>query len=380
MACVWWVAGMASACDVRVLKTLSRTACAPNVTFGCHANGDRAGVWVADGCRGRFEVDGVRLRCGTWNVHGARETCSAGRHTCAPFEETCEHADMIGVVPLRRRPTLVAEVQGLPCTGHALPGVKTIGGMWAALDEANRRRLNGTGWQGEGLEGRSSELEIGAWLQAPSRVGLTVEEGLTVCEIGLNAGHSAVAWLCAFPGSHYKSFDLLHKHSSRSTTAFLQQTFPGRFAVYGGDTRETLPRVVLDANRDGWACNVFSIDGGHTLEVAGSDLRHGRELVRPGMHVVVMDDLRCQAHYCEEPTAVWDAAREQETLEEVGRCGVEFLGEWSDTPLAAFPEHGWCFGRYATRVDRGDHRLGGSSRLHGNSARASPVGPQRTDR
>ncbi len=80
--------------------------------------------------------------------------------------------------------------------------------------------------------------------------------GITnICEVGFNAGHSALAFLVGVPNSRVVSFDLgAHLYV---TTAFdvLNDMFPGRLQLVLGDSEETIP-AFIQQNPD-FKCNIL---------------------------------------------------------------------------------------------------------------------------
>jgi len=145
-------------------------------------------------------------------------------------------------------------------------------------------------------EGGAPLFELESWLTS------TVEAPRKICEIGLNAGESATAWLCAFPQATYVGFDLMQYNASIDAASWLKWAFPGRVRVVAGDTAVTLPQYV---STHAGSCDVLSIDGGHGFDIAYSDLSHFRRLARGERHVLLMDDLRCPHWWCKPPTAAW---------------------------------------------------------------------------
>lgn len=176
------------------------------------------------------------------------------------------------------------------------------------------------------MEGHSKDDAGEAWLQMVTELG--INKPLRICEVGLDAGHSAVRWLCAFPEATLVSFDLFEHNASHIAAGFLSRSFPGRFRVVGGDTRNTLPA----ANHVRLNCDIISIDGGHTEEVARNDINRLRPHAST-KHALLIDDVRCAWWLCRDPTRVWvDAIAAGLIVEhrcEVHRCC-----------------RGWCAGRY----------------------------------
>jgi hypothetical protein len=212
------------------------------------------------------------------------------------------------------------------CNGNLI-GATSIGEMRRRL---RQHMLRSTG----GAEGFAPSYEIQSWLEAAS-----AQRPRQICEIGFNTGSSALAWLCTFPGAAYTAFDLMRYNQSREAKEFLLHAFGrDRMKVVAGDTLETLPSYARSHPR---SCDVMSVDGGHSLRIAYSDLSNMRLLARSASNLVVMDDLRCGWGWCVEPTAAWQYLRQAGVLRESG-CSV--MGCCS----------GWCFGEYDLNASQPD--------------------------
>ena len=198
------------------------------------------------------------------------------------------------------------------CTANAL-GVKTMVAMLKLLHSNRPER---------GREGQASAYELDSWLEAPVRAR-------RICEIGVNAGESAVAWLCAFPESTYLGFDIAVSQATLDATLFLERAFPGRFRLIRGDTLTTLPH---HARQNPHSCDVVSVDGGHKLQIAYSDLTYMR-LLAAREATLVMDDLRCSWWFCKDPTSAWSFFVRRGVVQEHG-CFVKGCCE------------GWCWGKF----------------------------------
>ena len=186
-----------------------------------------------------------------------------------------------------------------------------------------QRRAHPESWSSH--EGGSPIYELESWLNSPT----ADESPRQICEIGLNAGESAVAWLCTFPSASYLAFDLARYNASNDAAAFLRTAFPGRFHLIAGDTFTTLP---LHARAHPGTCDIFSVDGGHEFNVAYSDLSYARVLASE-RSTIVMDDLRCTQWWCKPPTAVWHFFRENGLIHERG-CVISGCCT------------GWCWGSF----------------------------------
>ena len=107
-----------------------------------------------------------------------------------------------------------------------------------------------------------------------------------ICEIGFNAGHSTFQWLSANDNVHVYSFDLGQYHYTHVMAEFLRTQFPGRLTMIYGDSTRTVPIFA----QLGTKCDIVVIDGGHTYDVAKSDLYNMKVLANKQHHIVIFDD------------------------------------------------------------------------------------------
>lgn len=114
----------------------------------------------------------------------------------------------------------------------------------------------------------------------------------TICEIGFNAGHSALLWLLASPASRVVSFDLA-RHSAVDVALRWLRNHPklnasSRLELIRGPSNDTVPRFAAKSANP--RCQVLSIDGGHGRAVAQQDLINMRLLADPCRHLALIDD------------------------------------------------------------------------------------------
>ena len=107
--------------------------------------------------------------------------------------------------------------------------------------------------------------------------------------MGVNAGHSALLALSCNARLEYYGVDLNEHSYTPQCVEFLQREFPGRVKFFAGDSRQVLPRLV--ARRNEYAFDLIHVDGGHTSEVAFSDLSNAIALAKglAGRHLLVDD-------------------------------------------------------------------------------------------
>lgn len=181
-------------------------------------------------------------------------------------------------------------------------------------------------------EGAASSAELASWLNVSSSLSPR-----TICEIGVNAGDSAVHWLCAHPKATYVGFDLGRFNVTSDAAEFLTHAFPNRFKLIRGDSLTTLPRHAMEHPR---SCDVMVVDGGHSMHLAYSDLAYMRVLARdPERHVVIMDDVRCGQWWCVPPTTVWAFFQRMGIVRETS-CLIDGCCS------------GWCWGSFDLKAEQ----------------------------
>ncbi len=104
----------------------------------------------------------------------------------------------------------------------------------------------------------------------------------SILEIGFNAGFSALLYLLANPTLKVAGLDLGEHEYAKKCLEVLQNDFPGRITVLFGDSRKTLPSLTTT-----YAC--IHIDGGHSEEVAKSDVQQSVRLLKPNGFLLIDD-------------------------------------------------------------------------------------------
>jgi len=133
--------------------------------------------------------------------------------------------------------------------------------------------------------------------------------GKTICEIGVNGGHSSALMLAnSDPSNTYIGFDLdpagqagINKQGQHDETTlnavqqsrvmkahrYLNDYFSGRFKLVLGDSKVMGPKYLGQNNI---TCALLSIDGDHSPQGIVGDWRAFRPFVEPGT-LVVLDDV-----------------------------------------------------------------------------------------
>ncbi len=103
-----------------------------------------------------------------------------------------------------------------------------------------------------------------------------------VMEIGFNAGFSTLLMLISNPLISVTCFDLGEHTYTMPCYEKLKETFGDRINIIIGDSTKTLPKVNC-------TFDLIHIDGGHSSEVANSDIMNSYRLSRQGT-ILIMDD------------------------------------------------------------------------------------------
>lgn len=111
----------------------------------------------------------------------------------------------------------------------------------------------------------------------------------TICEIGFNAGHSAIAYLAVNPTAHIVAFDLGHWEYTSHAFTEIQNMFPHATIelVLGDSKRSVRDFAALHPN---FRCNLLFIDGDHTVNGAIADMKYMAALADPAYHLLIVDD------------------------------------------------------------------------------------------
>jgi predicted O-methyltransferase YrrM len=116
----------------------------------------------------------------------------------------------------------------------------------------------------------------------------------TICEIGMNAGHSTAVFLSAAGrDARLVMFDLGTFSYSQSAMSLLRELFPEQIEFHIGDSRVTLPVYLARQRQAGRPrpCDLFSVDGDHSYAGVKADLLTAIEATRAG-GVIVLDDMK----------------------------------------------------------------------------------------
>jgi predicted O-methyltransferase YrrM len=123
-----------------------------------------------------------------------------------------------------------------------------------------------------------------------------------IAEIGFNYGLSSYTFLDANPRSLVCSFDLAEFSYTAPAKQHIDDVFTGRHTLVLGNSIQTVP--AFSRMNSTLRFDLIFIDGGHTYEIACSDLINMRSLATKDT-VVVMDDITPWKLCGVGPTRAW---------------------------------------------------------------------------
>jgi len=108
----------------------------------------------------------------------------------------------------------------------------------------------------------------------------------TICEIGFNTGHSSYM-LTSNQKARVVSFDIGRHPYTRKVAELFAKRYGHRFTLAFGDSRITVPE--FHRTHPDVTCDLMLVDGGHTRDIALSDLSNFRRMASE-RNILVFDD------------------------------------------------------------------------------------------
>ena len=205
--------------------------------------------------------------------------------------------------------------------------------MWKVLDEATLVAENyvhdpGAWWKAMGHAAQFPE-QVASFRRLMAMPRL---RNGWICEIGFNAGHSAIMWLHD-TSARLVEFDLQTLPYSEASRILVESAFPGRVHFHVGKSRQTVP-LYASRVRNGTAppCDLWLVDGDH-----GNGARHDVMNALSASHagtIVVVDDASLRFPMLRK---CWRIHVALGSIRELS-C-VQLRPKWG-----AHKAKGWCFG------------------------------------
>lgn len=109
-------------------------------------------------------------------------------------------------------------------------------------------------------------------------------------EIGFNAGHSSAVFLSVLPkDGSILFFDLNDHKYAKPCYNFMKENFPQVKDFIAGDSRETMRKYIEENPQEQGSYDCVHVDGGHSEEVALSDVNYSNILLKKG-GILILDD------------------------------------------------------------------------------------------
>lgn len=143
--------------------------------------------------------------------------------------------------------------------------------------------------------------------QMKDLIAFTRKENINIMEIGFNAGNSSEVFLKNNLTCKVTSFDIGTHDYVIKCKEYIDKNYPNRHTLILGDSTLTV-REFIQNNKDGIKFDFIFIDGGHTYEVAKTDITNCFDLAHEDT-IVALDDTvftkEWQSFWNVGPTTVW---------------------------------------------------------------------------
>ena len=139
---------------------------------------------------------------------------------------------------------------------------------------------------GEPLEGNIFEEDpndVDIFLPKRKNVILSCKNKNKALEIGFNSGYSAVLILLSNPDIYLTCVDIAWHRYTIPCYKQIKKDFGDRIQLLVGDSRAVVPTIVDEFD-------LVHIDGGHSLDIARSDIINTNKLLKKNS-VIIMDDV-----------------------------------------------------------------------------------------
>ena len=151
----------------------------------------------------------------------------------------------------------------------------------------------------------------------------------TICDIGFNAGHSAITFLHSNPKATVISFDIAKLPWTLNSVTHVSRLYGDRFIFIAGDSQKSMESIALNSSIIyGKRCDLVSVDGNHGR--AWEDITAAYKISRNGSYVIVDD----YAFHMLKILDAWKHAQKRQMILEID-CHKDYE-----------KERGWCLGQW----------------------------------
>lgn len=109
-----------------------------------------------------------------------------------------------------------------------------------------------------------------------------------VCEIGFNAGHSALLFLLSNQVEEFTIFDINQHPYTNLCYDYIRTLYNPTFEFVEGDSTITIPKWIEETKKYEYF-DVVHVDGGHSLSVITNDFMNALKIVKKNGHIIIDD-------------------------------------------------------------------------------------------
>ena len=217
--------------------------------------------------------------------------------------------------------------------------------LWGLLDQASQLMMKHAQRRGNITVAFGHVAQLAREVEALRQLVLQTipnNQVTVACEMGFNAGHSAIVWLQDTPVRILNTFDTFALPYSEPTRRFVASLYPGRVRFIPGNTKVTVP-LYNDAVRrhDEEPCDLWFVDGDHYKNVY-LDFRNALASSRDGT-LFVVDDTTDRFPFVLEQ---WRRAVQQGNVTQLSCANVTLGPPVINRRGQPEPNvKGWCVGR-----------------------------------
>ncbi|MFE7802873.1 class I SAM-dependent methyltransferase [Nocardia sp. NPDC057440] len=153
---------------------------------------------------------------------------------------------------------------------------------------------------GRSWEGSSDTAELASLARLARSADVKV-----IGEIGFNCGLSSYTFLDANPDVLVYSFDMVEFDYVVPAKQYIDEMYPGRHTLIPGNSTTSVPEFAFANPR--LKFDLIFIDGGHSYEIAKSDLLNMKHFATEKT-ILVVDDITPWNYWGVGPTRAWQDA------------------------------------------------------------------------
>jgi predicted O-methyltransferase YrrM len=133
-----------------------------------------------------------------------------------------------------------------------------------------------------------SKQNIHTRIKTKKQINLFSLSNKRVCEIGFNAGHSALLFLLSNQVEEFTIFDNNQHPYTNLCYDYIRTLYNPTFEFVEGDSTITIPKWIEETKKYEYF-DVVHVDGGHSLSVITNDFMNALKIVKKNGHIIIDD-------------------------------------------------------------------------------------------